>query len=778
MIGLASVPLLAAAGPSLTETTRLSFLSAPPVWVLVLVVLPAVIAFAVWSYARRDKGRGLRSAAVLRALVLGLLIVFLMQPVRLTQKMIVERPVAAVLLDDSASLRERDLPELARSAGLPAEATRSEVVSALLAPELTRLSERYEVQLFAFGEGLRALGGLSDLAAADGSTALGDALASLAAETRGRQLAQVLVVTDGRSNAGREPAAAVTALSARRVPLHFVGVGDPDVPPDVRVASVNAPEIALAGDTVSFEVSVAARGFPGAPATLVITDSSNGAELAREDFRLADTAGASEQVVRVGFVPAVEGDLDLVLRVLPQPAERDTANNSQRRLLRVEPGRIRVLYVDGYPRYEYRFLKDSLLRLSNVEVQVLLLDASPEFLQESSPGLPALLRFPPTLTDLLQYHVIIFGDVHPQDLGPDHERHLSDIKSFVEAGGGFLLQAGKRDAPREYANTPIAEILPVILGDSLTEWGHVHDPGAPFRPRLSRARDPHEIVTLMSDVERNRELWETGSGLAPLTWYWPVARARASAEVLLSHPDSSNSDGPHVLLATMFWPQGRTAWLGTDETWRWRFRFLETYREPFWKNLVRYLALNRLRRSDYRFELSTDVSEADVGARVTVTARVRDAEFEPLGTEVFPVEVQRPDGRRESLSAERQQPGIFVTTLAASELGPWRLWLEDPLDSAAGPRSPRVLNVRLPSAENDDPLLDEQLLRQLAAAGGGRYLRLSEAPRFVAGWRDPPRERAVDEPEREELWSGYPQLLLLLGLLSAEWILRKRNNLV
>jgi len=771
----------AAQAQRIVETSHIGFLAMPPVWVLVLVALPALLLFLRWLY-RRERVEGRRWVpAALRGLTLALLALFLMHPVRLTQKVAIERPVAAVLLDDSASMRERDLPALARKLGLPESASRSEVLRAQLAEPLAGLQERYELLTFAFGDTLRAVGRLDDLAAADGSTRLGDALASLVAETRGRELSQVIVVSDGKSNAGRDPQAALSALLGRSVPVQTVGVGDPDVPPDLRIAGVTVPEVALVGDTVTLEVSVAARGFPGQPASLTLTDASSGEELARQDFSLADAQGTTEQVVRIGFLPEREGDLELDIKVPPRKEERDQANNVERRLLRVEPGRIKVLYVDGYPRYEYRFLKNSLLRFSNVEAQCLLLDASPEFIQESTEGVPALTRFPydsnqPDKNQLLDYHVVIFGDVHPADLGPDPDKILAQVKEFVEAGGGFLMQAGQRDAPREYAGTPIADILPVLLGDPETEWANVDE--GPFHPVLERPRDPNEVVTLAPDLDTNRMLWESDDGLAPLTWYYPVAQARATAEVLLSHPRSRNANGPHVILATMYYPQGRTAFLATDETWRWRFRFLETYREPFWKNLIRYLALNKLRRSDYRFDLSTDLGRYDIGERVAVTARVRGTDFKPLDAPSFPVQLARPDGRRETLSAERQEDGVFAGSFVATEPGSYRLWLEDPDAPDTGPRSPRIITASVPSAETDDPLLDQALLTGLASAAGGRYVPLAKAPELISSLADPVRERALDEPERAELWAGYPQLLLLVGLLAAEWIIRKRGNLV
>ena len=137
-----------------------------------------------------------------------------------------------------------------------------------------------------------------------------------------------------------------------------------------------------------------------------------------------------------------------------------------------------------------------------------------------------------------------------------------------------------------------------------------------------------------------------------------------------------------------------------------------------------------------------------------------------------------PGGAIETLDAKPEEPGVFKGALIAAEAGSYRLWLEDPDAPDAGPRSPRIITASVPSAENDDPLLDEPLLRGLAAQTGGRYARLADAPELLDSLRDPSRERAVDEPEREELWANWLPLLLLVGLLSAAWAVRKRANLV
>jgi hypothetical protein len=142
------------------------------------------------------------------------------------------------------------------------------------------------------------------------------------------------------------------------------------------------------------------------------------------------------------------------------------------------------------------------------------------------------------------------------------------------------------------------------------------------------------------------------------------------------------------------------------------------------------------------------------------------------------VEIVGPNGEREQLLLPAEKVGVFSGSKVVNEPGPYRLWVEDPNDPAAQPKSPRVINVTVPSIEHDDPVLDEPLLRALASRTGGRYARLQDAGALLAELNDPVRERPLDEPEREELWSGQLQLLALVGLLAAEWLLRKQKNLV
>lgn len=799
--------LAAAAAPPRQggENVRLEksfeFQNSPEPWVFFLLILPAVLFLSIYVY-RKEKtempGRIRWILISLRCLVLILVFLFLFRPVILESRVVVEKPLAALLLDDSASMREHDsyadtgiVEQLRKGAGLSsrsdvASLTRRELMGRVLENGETNILEtlekRYDLKKYAFGPALNPVGGVDDLRSEGESTRLGDALSSTVREFRGRGLSAVVVVSDGRSNRGRDPRDAAYAALNRQVPVYTVGVGAPSGARNVEITGVSAPTVVLVGDEVTFRVNVWSSGFDGRPVTLTLRKHDDGSELASRDFELRE--GGGEQQEQLYWKPEIEGDYMLRVEIPVLEGEQDLEDNAFIHVIRVESARIRVLYVDGYPRWEYRFLWNLLLRTSNFETQVLLQSADPDFIQESSELVQSLTRFPADPQELMEYHVIIFGDVDPSILGDSWEESrliLGRIKDFVEAGGGFLMQAGELHSPLSYAETPIADILPVAIGSYEEERAAVEEGGEGlyFRPRLEDALNPHELLFLEKDLVRNRRLWEDPEyGLPGFFWYYPVERAKPGAEVLARHPRSSNRYGNHVILATTYYPTGRTVFLSVDSTWRWRHPYLDRYTDKFWRGMVRYLAQNKLRRGDYRFDLYTDRSLYDLNERIQLTARVRDLEGR-LSRETYQaVKIMAPDGEIEELSLARVSEGEYERSIVRSEPGVYQLWIPGEEDGREMRHALTTFSVVVPRLESENPVLDRELLRDVARVTGGTYFDLSGASGLLGSLKDVERIRRLGEPDREDLWCSWWALILFVGLFAAEWIIRKRLNLL
>ena len=779
------------------SVSEFQLLSAPPLWVIVLVILPLIVGFVLFIYRREASSATSKvktGLAVLRILTLALILFVLFQPVNRSQVFSVSRSLIALLIDESASMDRREEYDedlnaaLTDAAGLvdgstAEQLTRAELVRKVLSnPEtaaLVELQEKVDVQLFGFSNSLRPIVDPNETAADGQATAVGDAVMGTLNELRHRDLSGIIVFSDGQSNSGRDLMEIAQGAASEGIPIHTVGVGNPALPRNVAILEVVAPDVALVNDEVGVEVTLLSQGYENEPAELVIVDRNTGEQLATSSLSLSGRG--SQQVELVYFKPTREGDYVLEISVPVKPGEQFADDNRHVHHLRVEPEVIRVLYVEGRPRWEYRYLKNLLLRAENFHLQCLLASATGDFIQESSDGVPALERFPPTRQDLFEYDVIILGDVAPDQIDPFGSRGstedlLRDIRDFVTVGGGFIMVAGELHSPRDYRDTAIADILPVEIGNPEESEAERQDRGE-FRPHLPDALRPHDIVRLEKELELNQRLLEDEfEGLAPMRWYAPVRRAKPGAEIILQHPLNSNRYGAHVLCAATRIPDGRTLFIGFDETWIWRKPYGDRYTERFWRAAVRHVAIGKLRRTDKRVDLRTDKDRYNLGEHVQLSLRVLDEDFRASREESQLIRMQRSDGPVEDLVAYRQEDGQYERTVRADRPGTYRFWVEDP-GQPDRRLSQRIVEVQVPRLEILNPSLNQPALAAISEMTAGQYCGLHEFGDLAANIQGESRQIPV-RAEQKDLWDRWEVLLAVIILLGVEWAVRKKFNLL
>ncbi len=651
----------------------------------------------------------------------------------------------------------------------------------------------------------RAVKATEELEADGRETAIGEAITSVLSDLRSERLAAIVLITDGQNNVRSITPEKAARRCKRRapepVPVHTVLVGNPAEPKDVALDQLQAPDVAIAGDILNFDFVVSQKGYDGRDAQVVL--KFNDVEVRTEMVHFREPEGTDakkldlkrEYATRLQFKPDRPGDYSIEIRVPTLPDELTGENNVLRHRLRVIDQKIKVLYVEGYPRWEYRYFKNVLVRERSMEAQCLLLSADPGFVQESSAGTPPLFRFPQSREDLFQYHVIIFGDVDPsatdaagQPVFPDDA--FKWIKEFVEDfGGGFLMIAGESDAPKRYADTPIADILPILIDSNPKPppggvWGE------PFRPRLTRDGRTHPVMRLEQDEQRNLALWEAtrgeGNALPGFYWFYKAPKAKPAARVLAFHPDEQNQYGNHPILVTMPYKSGTIFFVASDETWRWRAGVGDRYFHKFWGQVVRYLAHGRFQRSK-RFALATDRTRYFLGDDVRFTATVLDEHLQPYvpktnseGELVDPqqavrVEVESPDGGRINVNLEalRSKPGRFEGVYRPTRTGHFKGRLLPPGAISVEEDAPmRPFDVRLPSVELQEPRADRATLEMLAKETGGELFTLAQID-DVIDRVDPIIETIPIDSSEEYLWDRQWVLFLFIGLLTFEWVLRR-----
>ncbi|MEX2316093.1 MAG: VWA domain-containing protein [Pirellulales bacterium] len=773
-------------------------------WVTLLVVMLATV-WTVVLYRREQTaaGRFFRSLLVaLRLTAIATLLVMLAQwalAIRLTGP-----PPIAIVIDRSASMNIADryddpaidarLAERLKSSGLD-EPTRLNIVK-LLATEadgrlLAELADRYRLNVYFAADGIerlpnadsaelaRTIHGLKAEGAESQSTRLGDAVRHVLADLRGNPPAAIVLLSDGVTTAGVPLAEAVQDARRAGVRLVAVGLGNDKPPHDIELADVLVDEAVFVGDLVSFQLQIKASGLEGQSARVVLRsgDESNGETLAEQAITLPPTG----QTLSLHLVdrPSTPGDVAYVVEVQPRNEEANRDNNRQRRAVAVRDTKIRVLLAQGYPNYEFRFLKTLLDRDPTIELATYLQDADPDYTEQDK---SAVRSFPASRDELFAYDVLILGDVDPRLL----TRSVWPlVRAFVaEKGGGLAFVAGPRYMPWLYRdNADVAALLPVDLSalDRTVDnrQGEISR-GFTVRPTPIGLQSPP--MQLGDKAAQTADIWQQ---LAPHYWLAEFDRLKPAAQVL-AHTSSLPSNGnpqsefrnppsKFPLICFQYFGAGRVLLHAIDSTWLWRRGVGDAFFARYWVQTIRYLARSKL-TSGRGAQLTTDRREYRRGEAVQLRARFLDPRQAPTADAVT-VSIDAAGRARQKLVLRRNPAvgGVFEGSLADLPEGSYQALLADP--QAAGNPPEARFTVLAPPGELARPQMDRAALAAAAEATHGKFYTLADADRLLAelpAGRRVPIENLPPIP----IWNRWWLLSAFLLCISGEWILRKRAGML
>ena len=767
-----------------------------PQWVVLLMAVAAV-AFVVWLYIRDGRQARLGSRVALILLRLGAIAVVLYF---MTETMLsVDRtglPVVAVLLDESASMGLEDQYEEKKTQAVAddliaesgaEEASRLNLAKALLTRDdgamLKKLRARHKLQVYRFSDSAVPLGRgellqdedvdevlqeLGSLEATAEETRPGPAVRGVLDKLRGSPPSAVVVISDGIASSGEADSLSSVAEYARSllVPIYIVGIGSEDAAHDLQLYDVLTDEIAFVDDPITFSAKLKAYGYAGQMLAIQVREKRSNEILANRRIRAPGDGVAAD--VEIAYTPPGEGEFDFTVEVVPQAKETNTQNNSEMRHVSVRRERIRVLYADSVPRYEFRYLKHLLERDRTIELHTLLQDADLEYSAEDE---TALDRFPVRREDLFGYDVVIFGDVDRSQLSSDMLEHLGE---FVrETGGGLIVVAGSNYTPAAYRDSPLEVMLPIKLPDNDTlEAGWI---GEPFRPELTLEGRKQSTVFRLGETERESlRIW---NDLPSLHWLFAAPELKPGAMVLAEHPTQEGLDGRLPVIALQRYGAGKVLFHATDEFWRWRWRVGDVYYGRYWVQAIRYLSRSKLFGSDRTAELTTDRSIYRRGEAVQFRMRFFNEQAAPSHGESVTVVVERRDEspRRLQLSRLPQTPPIFEAQLPGLTEGAYHAWVVSPSFDEAPPAAD--FRIEQPFQELQQRRLNRAELLDVAKLTRGEYFSLAEAERLPE--RIPPGQPVtLQKQEPIALWSRWELLLLFAALLCGEWLLRKRCRLL
>lgn len=756
---------------------KLTLDNADPAWFWLTVVVVSVgILLATYRGIYQRSGRRLTWLLLaLRLLGVVALLISLIKPSWTTIFEKTERPRVAVVLDDSQSMSILHHP-----AGADQWSPRyTQALAWLNGSAAGRLlREKFDVSIFnVAGEELDIRHLPSEPTAEQ--TDLVRGLRAAAGRLRGQQAPGVILISDGRDTTGRE-----SYLAAQELPLPVFTVGFKQSAPgkgspyDLAVVSVDAPQRTLVHNTVQVKVLVSKDGGDAVDLPVQITRA--GTPLMSQQVALP--AGAIQQMVTLLLTPTEPGDFVLTARIPEQPNERTGVNNVRMFKLRVDAEPIRVLYLEGYLRPEYTFLRDRLGNDPDVDLATFVRSANPELAGASGVMVGTELI---TAERLKKIDVVLLGDFEARMLDEQTYRLL---KEWVENGGALMVLGGYHNLTEGgLTDTPLAEALPVEL-----MTGPLAQIEEPFAFKLTEEGKRHPAMVLTGDTVRDASLWES---LPMLKGIVAVRSAKPGATVLARHPavppDSPDRQG-FIVLAWQRFGKGPVAVLTADTTWRWsRIPRLtgkpDTLYVRFWSQMIRWLAGREIDKDITALTVTTDAAVYDRGQRVTVRVNRNPAAMVPgqegAATSLL-VSVRTPDGRTAPLTpAQSADPNAWTATYFPDRGGRFEVDGRLVVPAAGGQRD--VANqtaeflVHGSSLELDDPSTNPAALAQLSHLTGGVYADIDDQDglnRLVQSL--PSEERVIYETRKATVWNNPALFVLFLACVTAEWIVRRRNQLV
>lgn len=665
---------------------------------------------------------------------------------------------------------------------------RFELAQRTLGPLMKRLGQGRVLTVYGFTDRLQtetASRPWTEMRPLGSATGIGEALADALAAHRGQPLAGVLLVTDGRNNSGQDPRSVAAAAGREGIPIVSLAVGTPEGPRNVRLAGIEVSPVVFQHDPSPLAVLVESRGLRDATVNVVLEQrEADGSwqEIQRQPLTLAEDGVLRR--AEFTFTPTTLGQVEFRARVEDAGPELTESDNEQIEQVRVVRQSIRVLLLAGYPSFEVQFLRNTLLRDTRLEFSTWLQSASEGY--EHSATRRPLRRPPASQQELDHFDVVILIDPDMRALGPAWPELLT---RFVgEAGGGLIYVAGEIYSQALFhpegggIDNSWLKILPVVREPGLYQTAAEVRLSSreTYHIELTPAGLADPIFRFAADSARNREIL---ASLPGMYWYFPVTRAKPGATVLAQHgdPRMRNQHGRHVLMATQLYGPGRTVFVGFDSSYRWRY-IDEALYDGFWARLIDRVGRNKVLGGRYPFILSLDKSVYRVGEQVTLRARLIGSPEELAGLSALQAEIERSgETVLEDLAFEPslEDPEVMVASFTAEQPGAF-LARVGPVGQAEGETGVRKatvpFRVEQPRQELDNPTLDRALLDELARASDGRVFTLAEARQVPTAFKLRSVERIREF--REDIWDAPLVCGLIVMLLTAEWLLRKRNRMV
>ena len=720
-------------------------------WLLIVLCFALIAGLGYTVFQRQgDNLKGLRwiAVAAIQAFVLCLLLVMLWRPALRVTALKPQQNVIAVVVDDSRSML------LKQDAGTRVDAAKQLLNSGLL----DKLKSRFQVRVYRAGANLERIQNLEAVTGSQNTTHLGGAMKQMMEESASLPIGAVVLLTDGSDNAGGLEADTLGEIRRRRIPIHTVGFGAEQLTKDLEVMELEVPLRALSDSRIGAAISFRHYGYKGQKAKLMVMADDK--IVSSREVTLGEDG--SPQTETLLFNAGLAGARRVKASIVKLNEEENANNNAQTRLINVESLKPRILYIEGEPKWEFKFIRRALEGDRNLQLTTMLRTTQNKIYRQGVEDPKELEQgFPDKEEDLFKFSGLIIGGVEASWFTPQQQ---TMIKNFADRRGGGVMFLAGRGALNDggYAASSMAEIIPILLTD---RKGTFHRD--PATAELTDAGRESLVVRIEEDAQKNVERWKK---LPFMANYQETGPAKPGATVLIDALPTSKGRFP--LLVTQRYGRGRSSVFGSSGTWRWQMSqdVKDMSHELFWQQLSRWLV------NETPAQISALPSKQvllDDGS-VEFRADVRDKAYNPVPASTVEARIMGPAGIAAMLpmTPDSSQPGIFTAKWDAPKPGSYVVEVLAKNGKEEMGRDVFTMIRQDGVAESFHAEQNRQLLEGLSRQTGGNYYTPDTAkalPDDIAY-----SEAGVTTRETKDLWNMPAIFIALLGAKAAEWMIRRR----
>ena len=728
-----------------------------PLWLLIAALAAAALGLGWTIWNRRTRVaptmRGPRTAVVwlLQSSLVCLLLFLLWQPALSIATLRPQQNIVAVVIDDSKSMATQD----------DGKSRHDQVLNALNSGLIKSLQSKFQVRLYRLGDHVARIEKLEQLNASAPATHIGDNLKEVLADSATLPIGAVVLLSDGADNTGGIDLETISEIKRQRIPIHTVGFGREQMAHDIEVTDVQLPVRSLAKSRLQAVVTFHQHGFKGDKARLAVRES--GKVLASRDIVLKGDGAAQTEAVLFNAGEAGVKNLEFAMDAMP--SEDNKANNSLTRVLNVDNAKPRILYLEGEPTWDYKFLRRAVEDDKNIELVSIVRTTQNKIYRQGIANKDELKDgFPTKVEEMFAFQGMIVGSVEANYFTTSQQELM---QQFVDRRGGGLLFLGGRNALADggYDKPPFSDLLPVHLPNHKNTFHR-----EPATPQLTSSGRDSLITRIDENPEANFNRWKK---LPYLMNFQEAGQPKPGAVVLAEMMAAGNK---LPLLITQKYGRGRTAVFATEGDWRWQMLqpIEDMSHEMFWRQMLRWLVSdtpNRVVSSTPRSVLLDD-------GHVHLRAEVRDTTYLPTSDAQVEARVVGPDGAAQSveLHPDALEQGVYSVDWDASRPGSYVTEITARRGQQELGRDVVTFRREDGVAENFHLEQNRELLEKLSSQTGGRYYRPNEVSKL--GEDIAYSDAGITVRETRDLWDMPIVFFFALLLCCTEWLLRRKWGVV